>query len=125
MPDLPPEVAGRPLLHCCTQEQWQQARRDGESTVSTRGRTLAQEGFIHCCFAEQLAGVLQRFYAGVDELVLLEIDAARLDVPVRIEPPLGQDGTEGFPHVFGPVPVAAVTAVTTIRRGSDGWSPPV
>ena len=36
---------------------WKQARRDGQYTTSTRGRTLAEEGFIHAPTAGQVAQV--------------------------------------------------------------------
>lgn len=76
-------------------------------TMSTLGRTLDDEGFVHCSSdMDQVQGVLDRFYAGVDrdDLVLLVIDAARLDAPVRDEPV----GDAVFPHVYGPIPVGAV-----------------
>ncbi len=76
--------------------------------MSTLGRTLDDEGFVHCSSdMDQVRGVLDRFYKGVDrdELVLLVIDVSRLGgAPVRDEP-VG-DGV--FPHVYGPIPVGAV-----------------
>ena len=55
---------------------------DGAYTTSTYGVTLEQEGFIHASRADQWEAVRERFYADVDEpLVLLEIDTDLLDVP--------------------------------------------
>jgi uncharacterized protein (DUF952 family) len=44
--------------------------------------------------------------------VLLHIDPARLQAPVRYENLEG--GRELFPHVYGPVPVSAVVDVTPL-----------
>ncbi len=83
-----------------------------EYRISTRGRTLEEEGFIHCSYEHQVRGVLDAFYADVDEVLILTIDPTDLDV--RDEPPApGID--ERFPHIYGPLPTSAVTS---IRRRS-------
>lgn len=66
---------------------------------------LADEGFVHCCWPDQLEGVLERYFAGRSDLVLLELDPAALDAPLREE--AGPTG-EGFPHVYGPLARAAI-----------------
>ncbi|ACV78620.1 DUF952 domain-containing protein [Nakamurella multipartita] len=102
-----------PIFHCSLLTDWQAAQAAGEYTISTRGRTLAQEGFIHASYAGQVDGVRRRFYADVTEpMVLLRIDPDRLGVPVVPESPPGVD--ELFPHIYGPVPVTAVVAVTEL-----------
>ena len=35
------------IYHIATAADWAQAQRDGQYATSTRGRTLAEEGFIH------------------------------------------------------------------------------
>jgi uncharacterized protein (DUF952 family) len=99
------------LFHLALRRDWEAAQQAGEYRVSTLGRTLEEEGFLHASYAHQWRGVRDAFYAGLTEpLVLLEIDPARLDVPVVEEVPDG--GDEAFPHVYGPLPVTAVVAVT-------------
>jgi len=58
-----------------------------------------------------------------EPLVLLEIDETALDVPWRVDPVPGS--AEGFPHVYGPIPVAAVRAAVPVRRGPGGTWPPL
>ena len=70
------------LFHIALAEDWAAAEAAGEYTVSTRGRTLAEEGFIHCSFASQVDATASRFYADVDDAVVLLIDPARLPSPV-------------------------------------------
>ena len=59
----------------------------GGYTTSTRGRTLAEEGFIHAVRADQWQGVRERYYADVDEpLVLLDDRHRPADVAVARGP---------------------------------------
>ncbi|HEY8478200.1 MAG TPA: DUF952 domain-containing protein [Spirillospora sp.] len=110
MPVPEPET----LLHIAERSHWEAARDSGTPyTMSTRGRTLAEEGFVHCSSdLAQVERVLGRFYADVprSDLVLLVIDPSRLDVPVRCEPV----GDEVFPHVYGPIPPSAINEVRSL-----------
>ncbi|WP_433235772.1 DUF952 domain-containing protein [Streptosporangium sp. CA-135522] len=94
------------ILHLALAADWEAARAEGEYRVSTLGRTLEQEGFIHACADhDQLRGVVERFYRDVtDPLVLLTIDPAGLDV--RLEVPA--DSPQAFPHIYEPLPVTSV-----------------
>ncbi len=107
------------IYHVTTAAEWEQAVAAGEYRMSTRGRTLQGEGFIHCSYVDQVGHVVGTFYRGVHEpLVVLTIDTTRLPAPVIAENTGG--GTELFPHVYGPLPVSAVTAVTPLEREPDG-----
>jgi uncharacterized protein (DUF952 family) len=100
------------ILHITERSLWEAARATGAYEISTRGRSLQEEGFIHCSTRAQLPAVaafLYGTYDGPDELVVLVVDPARLDVPLRYEAP--KPGAEEFPHVYGPIPVAAVVDV--------------
>jgi uncharacterized protein (DUF952 family) len=107
------------LFHLALAGDWTPTRASGGPyRRSTIGRSLEEEGFVHCSFAGQVAGVADRFYRGRDDVVLLEIDPARLGAEVRVEDLVGAG--ERFPHVYGPVPVAAVVRATPVPRGPDG-----
>ncbi|HWU21643.1 MAG TPA: DUF952 domain-containing protein [Nocardioides sp.] len=96
------------IFHLALASDWAAAQQAGRYTISTRGRTLAEEGFIHASRGDQWPAVRERFYAGVTEpLVLLQIDTDRLGVPL-IEEPAVPGGTETFPHIYGPLSVDAV-----------------
>ncbi|MEU1475772.1 DUF952 domain-containing protein [Streptomyces sp. NPDC001668] len=97
------------IVHLTERSLWEEARARGRYEISTRGRTLQEEGFIHCSTREQLPGTAARFFADVPDLVVLVIDPARLDVPLKYEAPA--PGAEEFPHVYGPIPVDAVVDV--------------
>ncbi len=97
------------ILHVTTRAGWEHAVADGEY----RGDTLAAEGFTHCCLAEQLAGVVSRYFAGQTGLLVLRIDTERLTSPLKRESPPGSD--EMFPHVYGPLNVDAVAEVVPLE----------
>ncbi|MGW4599677.1 DUF952 domain-containing protein [Streptomyces sp. NPDC004457] len=100
------------ILHITERSLWEAARARGSYERSTRGRSLQEEGFIHCSTREQLpriADFLYGGYDGPDELVVLVVDPARVGAPVRYES--AEPGGEEFPHVYGPVPPEAVVDV--------------
>ncbi|MDG9719766.1 DUF952 domain-containing protein [Streptomyces sp. DH24] len=104
------------ILHITERSRWEAAREHGAYTMSTRGRTLAEVGFIHCSTRAQLPSVaafVYGCYESSDELVVLVVDPARLGVPVTYEAP--EPGAEEFPHVYGPIPVNAVVEVEPWR----------
>lgn len=97
------------LYHLALAEEWREARQRGVYSRSTRGRSLAEVGFVHACWSHQVEPTWRRFYGDAPELRLLVIDPARLEaagVAVREEPAPGSG--ERFPHLFGPVPIEAV-----------------
>src|SRR6266516_2734044 len=107
------------LYHLALVSDWQAALAAGSYRVSTLGASLESVGFVHTSFTHQVAGVAERFYADVREpLVLLGIDEGRLTSPWRVDPVPGS--ADGFPHVYGPVDVRAVVAVTAVHRAADG-----
>lgn len=80
----------------------------GEYTMSTRGRTLAEEGFIHASRRDQVQQTFNRFFKDADEpLLLLRINPAKLTSQVRLHP---VDG-DTFPHIHGPMNLSAVEGV--------------
>ncbi|MEO5723085.1 MAG: DUF952 domain-containing protein [Ilumatobacteraceae bacterium] len=117
------------IFHITDAGRWAQSCVDGAHTSSTLGVELHEQGFIHCSTTAQVAGVLGRFYRGVPNLVLLHIDESRLTAPLRFEPANGpvtgsdEDPTGDptsrpagqFPHVYGPIDLAAVVAVEPIE----------
>lgn len=71
--------------------------------------SLATEGFVHCCEQHQLRAVARTWFAGVGDLVVVEIDPERVDCPVVWEDSYGAG--ESFPHIYGTIPMAAVVSV--------------
>lgn len=94
------------LFHIVEVETWRRLSGGADYQPSS----LEAEGFIHLSTAEQLAGTIERFYSGRDDLLVLQIDAGVLTAELRFEP---ADG-DHFPHLFGPLELDAVVAVDDI-----------
>lgn len=108
----------RPIFHLALPRDWEAAETAGVYEMSTRGITLEQEGFVHCSLAHQVEGVARRFYSDLDELVVLHLDRDSLAAELRFEPP-AEGVDELFPHLYGPIPLAAVTDTSIWIRADD------
>lgn len=73
-----------------------------------RHASLADEGFIHCSFEHQLDGVIERYYSGVDSVVILEIESERLMSRMIKEP---STNSEIYPHIYGPINRDAIVGI--------------
>ncbi|MGZ8801772.1 MAG: DUF952 domain-containing protein [Mycobacterium sp.] len=119
--DGTPNSHNKILVHLCLAEQWQAAR----DCVALRPDSLREHGFVHLSRPEQVHLPANRLFAGRTDLMLLCLDAARLSSPVRWAPgvPTDPDGLV-FPHLYGPLPVAAVISVTRYLPDHHGLFAP-
>ena len=106
------------IYHIAAAADWEQARTDGQYTMSTRGLTLAEQGYIHASTAEQVAQVANAYYRGVPDLLLLVIDPERVGPEIRYEAVPGQDLP--YPHIYGPLNADAVVQARPFRPGPGG-----
>lgn len=90
-----------------------------QATGAFASADLAREGFIHCASRIQVAGVVDRYYAGRTGLVLLAIEETRLG-EARLVWENTSGGAELFPHVYGLIPLAAVTAAAPLTPAAQG-----
>ena len=79
-----------------------------------RAESLATEGFIHCSFAEQLEGVLERYYEGVGEVLILEIETDKLTSKLVNEP---STNDEIYPHIYGEINREAIGSQWSVVGG--------
>jgi glutathione S-transferase len=102
------------IYHVTFASEWRNAQPAAQYTLSTRGARLEDVGYIHASFAHQVERIGSLIFGDATEpLVVLAIDPDRLECPVRVENLEG--GTEQFPHIYGPLPTAAVVAVLPAR----------
>ena len=90
------------IYHITTAAAWDKAQVEGAYTADS----LAIEGFIHCSTADQVAGVLDRYYKGQTGLVKLTIDKSKVTSPLIFE--LATSINEVFPHIHGPINLSAI-----------------
>ena len=112
----PPAV----LLHLISSDEWSSAKTERE----LRPESLSSAGFIHLSTPEQVHLPANRLYRGRDNLLLLHIDSARLDAPIRWESGVATDpDSMVFPHLYGPLPVGSVMDVTSYLPDAEGEFP--
>ena len=109
------------IYHVCARSAAEPALAQGDY----RAPSLASEGFIHCAQAHQVHGVVQRYYAGQADLVVLVLDPTRLRAPLRYEAPATAlprhagsatpDRFELFPHVYGVLNREAVVGTVDLE----------
>lgn len=97
------------IYHITTKTEWQFAQQQGFYEAAS----LPIEGFIHCSKAEQVAGVLERYYKGKTDLIKLIIDTSKLTNKLIYE--LAPSINQEFPHVYGSINLDAIIEVETIE----------
>ena len=115
-------ATGGPLLHLTSPATWRVALSAGSVVTPS----LLADGFIHLSSPEQVHLPANRLYAGRDDVILLVLDPERLAAEVRWEPGVpGDPESMRFPHLYGPLPIEAVTSVLPYRPRADGYGTPV
>lgn len=103
-----------PIYKLVDRGEWEAARAAGAYEGSAVDRA---DGYIHMSTAAQLAETARRHYAGRDGLVLAAIDPTALGTALRWEPSRGGDL---FPHLYGPLPLAAALSERALSVTKDG-----
>lgn len=80
--------------------------------------TLATEGFVHCTQEpERLLWVANQFYQQISgDFVILCLETVQVQAEIRWE---AADGHR-FPHIYGPIELAAVVDVLPFPRNPNG-----
>ena len=107
-------MTGSLIYHMCRREEWQAAEAAGLYRGSSQD---AADGFIHFSTAAQIEGSAAKHRAGQDDLVLIAVAPERLGPALRWEPSRGGDL---FPHLYGALPIEAVSWVRALPLGADG-----
>lgn len=92
------------IYHIVLPEAWEQFRDKEFYTAES----LETEGFIHCSFENQIEGVLERYYSGVETVLILKIDAEKLTSKLVNEP---STDDEIYPHIYGAINRNAISRI--------------
>ena len=102
------------IYKICPASLW----RAAEITGVFRGSAVdAADGFIHFSTAAQAAETAAKHFAGQKDLLLVQVESARLGDRLRFEP---SRGGGLFPHLYGDLELAAVSKVEALPLGPDG-----
>jgi uncharacterized protein (DUF952 family) len=98
------------IYHITTKGEWEVATKQGYYEAAS----LESEGFIHCSKADQVAGVLERYYQGKVKLLKLVINPDKLTSKLQFDfsPSVG----ETFPHIYGYINLDAIEAVIDLEN---------
>lgn len=109
------------FLHLTTKQAWEDALKVGIYSLSTKGKTLEEVGFIHGSFADQVEEVASFVFAGsTEDLVLLHLEIEKLvanGIEVRVEK--ARNG-KLYPHIYGAIPCNLVDGVSTAHINPEG-----
>lgn len=109
------KMCGVKLLHITSRTAWAQAE---ERQRDYTDPSLELEGFIHCSTPAQVLTPANERFAHRTDLVLLVIDPDLVPAELVFEDSYGS-GTE-YPHIYGTIPLAAVTHVLDFPCNADG-----
>lgn len=93
-----------PIYHVVLPETWENFKDE----KFYEAESLQIEGFIHCSFAGQLEGVLQRYYKDAEKVLIMEIDTEKLAAKLLDEI---STGGEIYPHVYGKINREAIAGI--------------
>lgn len=96
---------------------WRAAEAAGAYAGSTDD---ARDGFLHFSTAAQVRDSAAKHRAGVPDLMLVEANAATLGDALRWEPAAGGRRPGLFPHLYGTLPLSAVTRVVALPLDAEG-----
>lgn len=96
------------IYHVTTPAAWNAAKAKGYYEHPS----LKEEGFIHCSQEHQVAGVLERYFAGQTGLIKLVIDTDKLTSKFVFD--WSPSTKDTFPHVYGPINTDAVTGTEAL-----------
>jgi uncharacterized protein (DUF952 family) len=102
------------IYKICPEQLWRAAEAAGRFDGAPID---VADGYIHFSDAAQLRETAARHFAGQADLVLVTVDPASLGGALRYEPSRAGDL---FPHLYGPLPIAAVRNVQKLPLGPDG-----
>lgn len=101
------------IYHITTRNEWTEALKNG----SYIPKGYASEGFIHFSFLDQVTATAGRYYAGVQDLIVLKVNTGKLNSEIRTE----QAPNGGwYPHLYGTLNLDAVEKVLTLQADKEG-----
>ncbi|MCQ8783313.1 DUF952 domain-containing protein [Mangrovibrevibacter kandeliae] len=93
---------------------WQAAERAGHFDGAPVDHA---DGYIHFSTASQARETAAKHFAGIDDLLLVAVEPARLGDALKWEV---SRGGALFPHLYAPLPLVDVARVEPLPLGPDG-----
>lgn len=107
------------IFHICPLADWNPDGPVKPLTGNYEAESLQTEGFIHASKAQQVIKSANRFFKGQSGLVILMIDAEKVQAEIKYE--YAEVGEEPFPHIYGPLNRDAVIKEFKIEPNQEGY----
>jgi len=101
------------IYKICTKAEWLDAKNKGKFNGSKKD---IEDGYIHFSDKEQLKETLNKFFSNQKNLILLKIDALKLDHLIYEQV---SDGNM-FPHLYSSLDISNVSNEYEIMSNEDG-----
>jgi len=102
------------IYHITTNQTWNAARKKDIYDFCA----LKTEGFIHCSTFQQTIDTANRFFKEQEDLIVLEIEVAKVKSDVVFESV--PDADEIFPHIYGELNIDAVKSLKKLEKDKTG-----
>ncbi len=96
------------MIYHITTLNWWKKLTDSEHYESPE---LREEGFIHCCTAEQLKLVIHKYFKDQKDLIVLHIDPDLLESELKYEMSLEN---QLFPHIYGKINLNSIIDIESL-----------
>ncbi|GMV29004.1 MAG: hypothetical protein AMXMBFR59_11290 [Rhodanobacteraceae bacterium] len=104
----------KPVYKIVDANLWKVAEACGTFTGSDADK---RDGFIHLSTAAQLERTARTHFRGLDDLLLIAVDATHLGNALKYEASRSGDR---FPHLYATLPMAAVRSVRPLPLDAEG-----
>ena len=102
------------IYKICETALWREAER---KSVFTGAAIDIHDGYIHFSTAEQAVETAAKHFAGINNLLLVAVDADALGSALKWEP---SRGGALFPHLYDALPLDAVLWTKPLPLGANG-----
>jgi uncharacterized protein (DUF952 family) len=102
------------IYKICPEKLWREAEAAGRFDGAPVDHA---DGFIHFSTRDQAVETAARHFAGQTDLLLIAVDPAALGAALKYET---SRGGALFPHLYAPLPLAAVKWAKELPLGADG-----
>ena len=101
------------IYKICTKSEWLEIKKKGQYKGSKKD---LEDGYIHFSGEDQVKGTLKKYYSKQNDLVLLKVDAFRL------ENLLWEQASDGnmYPHLYSALDLSDVVDEIEITLRDDG-----
>ena len=97
----------------CTKAEWLKAKNNGKFIGSEKD---LEDGYIHFSDKEQLKGTLSNFFSNQKNLILIKVDALKLEHLIYEQ---ASDGNM-FPHLYSYLDIKNIISEYEIALNKDG-----